>query len=193
MSHFNSLEKNSTDFDLKSLLYSSWFSQIRLIVNTVASSSHASCPLSGAQGPADRDSSPEHGGGTLQSAPLPGTCTFPLWDHLHARVRRPQNRITGDFADENIKFLSCGNIGTVTVIGKNKISERTYTALGGTHVQTLKVYNCEKHTSYLAFVNHLTGQWNYRCLETTADVVVVVPILRSYWYRWSPWSEALSN
>lgn len=47
--------------------------------------------LSGTQGPADRYSSPEHSGGALQLAPLPGAGAFSLRKHLHAGVWRPQN------------------------------------------------------------------------------------------------------
>lgn len=49
------------------------------------------CPAPGAQGPADGNSSPEHGGGAFQSAALPGANTLPLGEHFHAGIWRPQD------------------------------------------------------------------------------------------------------
>lgn len=54
---------------------------------------------SGTQGPADGYSSPEHSRRALQPAPLPGAGTLPLRTHLHAGVRRPQDRGAGEAAD----------------------------------------------------------------------------------------------
>lgn len=47
--------------------------------------------VSGAQGPADGHSSPKHSGGTVQPAAFPGAGTFPVGEHLHAGVWRPQD------------------------------------------------------------------------------------------------------
>ena len=52
-------------------------------------------PPAGAQGAVDRYSSPEHGGGALQSAQLPGARALPLGAHLHGRVWRSEDRGAG--------------------------------------------------------------------------------------------------
>lgn len=48
------------------------------------------CPT-GTQGPTDRNSSPELGGGVVQLVKFPGASAVSIRKHLPGRIRRPQN------------------------------------------------------------------------------------------------------